>query len=198
MTFVVVYDSSVLHGTVGELLLRLAARPTLVAPTFAGAAFRARWTQQIIDECFEDLSRLRPDLEREALQRRFHLINAGADLVNGHESLVPAIDLPNAERRHVLAAAIRCGAQAIVTWKPEDFPNEVLRRHEDLEALHPDVFVVNQFDHDSSTVWGVCQEQAAASPRGRTVSELLDLLEREGLVRSAASLRQVRAPRSGS
>ena len=194
MTFVVVYDSTVFHGAVGDLLLRLAARPTLDAPTFGGAAFRATWTQLIVDEYFEDLARRRPDLDREALRQRSRWICAGVDLVSGHEALIAGIELPKAERRHVLAAAIRCGAQAIVTCTPEDFPDEVLQIYQGLEALHPDVFVVNQFDHDSSTVWGVCQEQAAASPSGRTVSELINLLEAEGLVRCAASLRQFRPP----
>jgi hypothetical protein len=197
MTFVVVYDSTALHGVVGELLLRLAAHPTLDAPTFGGAAVHATWTQQIADEYFEDLVRRRPDLDREALRQRSRWMCAGVDLVSGYEPLISGIELPKVERRHVLAAALRCGAQAIVTCSPEDFPDEVLRSYESLEALHPDVFVVNQFDHDSSTVWSVCQEQAAASPRGRTVSELIDVLEEEGLVRSADSLRQFRPPRPG-
>jgi hypothetical protein len=196
MTFVVVYDSTVLHGAVGELLLRLAARPTVDAPTFGGAAFHATWTQLIVDEYFEDLVRRRPDLDREALRQRSRWVCAGVDMVSGHEPLIAGIELPKAERRHVLAAAIRCGAQAIVTFTPEDFPDGVLHTYQGLEALHPDVFVVNQLDHDSSTVWSVCQEQAAASPGGRTVSGLISLLEAEGLMRCAARLRQFRPPRS--
>ena len=36
-------------------------------------------------------------------------------LVRGYEDLEPKLDLPDPDDRHVLAAAIRTGAQAIVT-----------------------------------------------------------------------------------
>ena len=37
-------------------------------------------------------------------------------LVDGHQSLVPALELPDPNQRHVLAAAIKCGADLIVTF----------------------------------------------------------------------------------
>jgi len=36
-------------------------------------------------------------------------------LVTGYEDLIAAINLPDPDDRHVLAAAIRAGAEAIVT-----------------------------------------------------------------------------------
>lgn len=198
MTFVVIYDSSVLHGAVGDLLLRLAARPTIVPSTFPGPAFHARWTEQVVEESVEHLRRRHPLLDPEVLRQRLAWVSEGIDLVTGHEPLAPAVDLPRPERWHVLAAAIRCDAQAIITWDPEDFPQSVLERYEHLEALDPDVFVVNQFDHDSAAVWTVCQEQAAASLRRRTLDGLLDSLYAEGLVKAVTMLRQFREAASRS
>jgi hypothetical protein len=197
MTFVVIYDSSVLHGAVGDLLLRLAARPTIVPSTFPGPAFHARWSQQIVDESVEELRRRHPLLDPEVLRQRFVWMSEGIDLVTGHEQLTPAVDLPRPDRWHVLAAAIRCDAQAIITWSPYDFPESTLRRYDHLEALDPDIFVVNQFDHDSAAVWTVCQEQTAALRR-RTLDELFDSLHAEGLVKAVTMLRQFREAASRS
>ena len=36
-------------------------------------------------------------------------------LVTGHEPLIEGLELPDPDDRHVLAAAIRCNAQVIVT-----------------------------------------------------------------------------------
>lgn len=51
--------------------------------------------------------------------------------------------LPDKEDRHVLAAAIAGHADCIVTFNLRDFHGEALARH-DIEALHPDDFIMNQ------------------------------------------------------
>lgn len=49
-------------------------------------------------------------------------------LITGYEPLVPALELPDPDDRHVLAAAIRARAQVIVTNNRKDFPAEDLRK----------------------------------------------------------------------
>lgn len=51
--------------------------------------------------------------------------------------------LPDKDDRHVLATAIAGHADCIVTFNLKDFPAEALARH-DIEALHPDDFIMNQ------------------------------------------------------
>ena len=42
-------------------------------------------------------------------------------LVSGYETLIPSIELPDPDDRHVVAAAIHCGASLIVTFNLKDF-----------------------------------------------------------------------------
>lgn len=55
--------------------------------------------------------------------------------------------LPDADDRHVLAAAICGHADAIVTFNLADFPPAALAPF-GVEALHPDDFLLNQLDLD--------------------------------------------------
>ena len=54
--------------------------------------------------------------------------------VSDYEPLVKALDLPDPDDRHGLAAAIRCSASCIVTDNLADFPPEILAGF-DIEAF---------------------------------------------------------------
>lgn len=120
MSFAVVYDACVLYPNVlRDLLIRVAS----------GHKVRAHWTDQILDEVFENLTENRPDLDPVKLARTRVLMGKALPDANvtGYESLVPALDLPDPDDRHVLAAAIRVGAQMIVTSNLKDFPPAKVR-----------------------------------------------------------------------
>lgn len=122
MAFVVVYDACVLYpDLLRDLLVRL-AREGMV---------QAKWTEEILDEVFDNLRENRPDLDPNRLKRTRTLMNAALRdcLVRNYEALIPVIEgLPDPDDRHVLAAAIRAHAQLIVTFNLKDFPAEVLER----------------------------------------------------------------------
>jgi hypothetical protein len=136
-----------------DLLLRLA---------HAGLV-RARWTDTILDECFGRIRSVRPDLDEAALARTRRLMNeAVADcLVRQHEPLIAGLRLPDPDDRHVLAAAVRCGAQVIVTANLRDFPASCLAPF-GIEAQHPDDFVLGAIDLAPGAVSSVVAQQAAA------------------------------------
>jgi predicted nucleic acid-binding protein len=113
MTFTVVYDANVLYpNTLRDLLIRIAQSGTA----------QAKWTNAILDEMGRAL---RPDIPDEKLERLRELMNRAVRdcLVAGYEPLIEGLKLPDPDDRHVLAAAIKAGAQVIVTRNLKDFPN---------------------------------------------------------------------------
>jgi len=104
--------------------------------------FRARWTERILDEWTRNLLDWKPHLERSVRSQQRAMARHFDDvLVTGYEPLVGAFDLPDAGDRHVLAAAIRCGARYIVTDNLADFPKEVLTGF-GIEAITADAFLL--------------------------------------------------------
>lgn len=110
-------------------------------------------------------------------------------LVTDYEETIDALDLPDPDDRHVLAAAIRSGATTIVTANLKDFPTSILGGL-GAEAVHPDDFVSDLVGAASGTVIRILNEQVGAlrSPP-RQLAELLETLERNGLVRAMAAVR---------
>jgi predicted nucleic acid-binding protein len=184
LAFVVVYDSCVLHpAPLRDLLIRIAQTGVV----------RARWTERILDECIESVLEQRKDLKPEALARTRKLMTEAVPdcIVTGYEALEDALKLPDPDDRHVLAAAIHSGAQVIVTFNLNDFPDKALTPYH-IEAVHPDDFVLQTIDLTPAVVAQVITEQAAALKNPpKTVAELLDTLWKQGLVQSVARLREL-------
>ena len=181
MAFIVVYDANVLVGnTQRDLLIRI-AQTGLV---------QAKWTDRILDEAMAAVLKSRPDIPEEKLARlRALMVDAVPDgIISGHEPLMEGLQLRDPDDIHVLAAAIKSGAQVIVT-ADKDFTPEHLTSW-NIEAKHPDDFVLDQIDINDRVIWG-CVQQIANSRKGRpeTVEDVLAQLERSGLVRSTAALR---------
>jgi hypothetical protein len=184
MAFVVIYDACVLYpAPLRDLLVRLAVTGIV----------RARWTERILDECFRSILANRPDLTDKTLLRTRELMNqAVADcLVTGYDDLVDGLKLPDDDDRHVLAAAVRGGAQSIVTFNLRDFPKDVLAPY-GVEAVHPDDFVFDVIDLASGLVCDVITEQAASLRNPvRTRDDVLETLVDQGLPQSVAKLRDL-------
>lgn len=182
MAFVVLYDASVLYpAALRDLLVRLAGKDL----------FQAKWSDTILDETVSAILRDRPDLSARQLQRtRDLMVEAVRDcLVTGYERLIDSVDLPDPDDRHVLAAAIRAGAQVIVTANSRDFPADRLAPF-GIEAQSSDDFVMYVLDLNAARVVGALHEQAAAlKDPPRAVEEVLDTLEAQGLIRAVAEIR---------
>ncbi len=112
-------------------------------------------------------------------------------LVTGYEELIDGLTLPDKDDRHVLAAAVRSGAQVIVTVNLKDFPDDILEEF-GIEAQPPDEFVLNLIDLAPGAVAAIVTRQAAdlkSPPQSR--DQLLETLMTNGLVRSVARLREL-------
>lgn len=183
MAFTVLYDTCALYpNTQRNLLIRL-ARTGLV---------RARWSVAILEELDRALEERAVTPEKR--RRLFELMNAAVPdcLVEGFEALIGDLKLPDADDRHVLAAAIKVGAQVIVTNNLSDFPNDSLAPWS-VEAKSPDDFVLDLIDFDARVVYA-CVQQIVDERRNppESFDEVLGQLERAGLVESVAELRMGR------
>lgn len=184
--FTVVYDACVLYSApLCDLLIRLAMADI----------FRARWSDQIHEEWITALLRNRPDIKREQLLRRKQLMNSHVRdcLVHGYEYLIPSLnDLPDENDRHVVAAAIHCHASAVVTKNGKDFPDAVLSRH-GIEALHPDDFILYQFDmYPSAVIQAASRQRRALKNPPIAVDDFLDILLKQGLTQTVDKLRDLK------
>lgn len=79
-------------------------------------------------------------------------------MVAGYEGLIPA--MTNDPRdRHVLAAAVKCGAHAIISDNLKHFPIESLAPY-GLECLTADQFIEHQYHLDPDAFIGILTAQA--------------------------------------
>ena len=184
MALTVVFDACILYpAPLRDLLLRLAVEELC----------RARWSDEILDEVFENLQAARPDLEpaKLAWTRKKMCDAVPGCLVTGHLHLVDSLELPDPGDRHVLAAAVYSAAEVIVTDNLKDFPRATLRPH-GIEALSADEFVLRVIETAPVQVAAIVKQQAADLTNPPcTVEEVLEKLARNGLKRSAARLRDL-------
>jgi len=111
-------------------------------------------------------------------------------LVTGYEALIDTIELPDPDDRHVVAAAIVGRAYVIVTMNLKHFPSDRLEPY-DLEAQHPDDFVVHQITLDQARALSAFQKMRTRYKNPpRNPDEFLDSLERKYLTNTATHLRQ--------
>ena len=134
----VILDACVLvNAALRDTLLRIAEPPRLYLP---------RWSEEIMAETKRTLE----------TRLRKHFEDAW---VEGYESLIP-IMANHPKDRHVLAAAVRCGAQTIVTLNLKDFPEAALSPW-DVVAQSPDEFLVHQYHLAPEVVALKLHEQSA-------------------------------------
>ncbi|WP_311519483.1 PIN domain-containing protein [uncultured Actinomyces sp.] len=136
--FRVVLDANVLFPIVQvDLLMHLAHQRTYVP----------LWSSQILDEVVKALVETGRTTEERALRRTSRMNESFPDAqVHNWEELVKGIrGIPDANDKHVVAAAIEGNASAIVTNNLKDFPDEALSLH-GLHAKSCDEFLLDLYD----------------------------------------------------
>lgn len=169
--YTAVLDACVLVPiTLADALLRVAEK----------GLYRPLWSDRILTEAQDTIEEIHPGID---VAKRFTSMREAFDdaLVTGWEELQPGIHLPDEDDRHVVATAVRGGADAIVTANLADFPAAALGPL-GLEAVHPDEFLLDQADLSPPTVIQVIREQAAHTSRPPlTAQDLATLLGRAGV-----------------
>lgn len=106
-----------------------------------------------------------------------------------NEPIVDTIELPDKKDRHVLAAAIRVKASAIVTYNLKDFPKNILNLY-DVEAQHPDDFLRELIDQVPAKFYSAIRAvKARLKNPSISTGDYLDNLERQALPQTVALLR---------
>jgi len=137
-------------------LFPLTLRDTVLRAA-AADFYQLRWSREILDEmernlvstgtmAMEKASRLRSTMERVFPEA----------MVTGYEPLVAALR-NDAKDRHVVAAALKAGAQVVTTANLKDFAP----LPDGIEAQSPDEFLCNLFDLDPDAFVELLREQAA-------------------------------------
>lgn len=164
--YIAVLDTCVLAPMpLCDTLLRLAEDPAFYIP---------KWSSDILRELRSTLQRMgytpaQADRRIAAMESAFEDAN-----VTGYECLAGAMT-NDPKDRHILAAAVRCGAHAIVTHNVKHFRPETAKPY-GLDILTPDDFLLHQFHFNDELL----REKLAAQSAAREIStgSLLDRLQR--------------------
>lgn len=180
MSFSVVLDTCVLYPAhLRDTLLRLAER----------GLYRALWSDDIVEELRKNL--VEDGIAPDSVGRLIDVMAAAFPdaAVIGHRSLIDGLTC-DPKDRHVLAAAVRAGASAIVTFNVRDFPVGSVDPYE-VEVIDPDTFLLDLLDLAPRTVTDELIRQAEANRRApKTLPSLLDALAKAGTPSFADEVRR--------
>lgn len=162
-----------------DTLLRLAERDLYVP----------LWSDDILGELSRNLADAdigEGSIDHLLSEMRFAFPEA---VVTGHLPLINSLEC-HPKDRHVLAAAVRSDAGALVTFNISDFPPTSVDPFA-IDVLHPSEFLLDLLDLSPGLVINELMLQATSNrQRPRTLPELLDALGRCGVEDFAEEVRQ--------
>jgi hypothetical protein len=176
-------DASVLYpALLRDILMRLASHQV----------FKARWSAKVQSEWVTALARNRPDIPAPRIARTRELMDTHFPnaRVEGYEHLIDILVLPDADDRHVLAAALHCRAEFIVTTNLRDFPASDLASFS-VRAIHPDAFIFMLLDDNQTAVLHAIRKlRSSLKNPTKTQADLLAAMQAHGLLASAEALNE--------
>lgn len=175
---IAVLDACILYPPSLRDLLMWLASTRVYAP---------RLTEEIHAEWIRNVLADNPEVTPAQLDRTRRLMNQVTPecLVSGYETHIPVLSLPDANDRHVLAAAVEASATVIVTFNLSDFPAAILKAY-GVEPLHPDVFLSALFDDAPALFLQAVQtHRASLHNPPKTAADYIQTLRATGLKRLA-------------
>lgn len=138
--------------------------------------FEVLWSDAILDEVERNLPKV--GIRSEQAARRIDAMRRGfgaAALVDDFERLIPDMTC-DVKDRHVLAAAVRGGADTLVTFNRKDFPPESTDGY-GITVVHPDLFLVRLLaEHPNDVIAALQSGTAALHKPSQTMRKFLALL----------------------
>jgi len=143
------------------------------------AIYAPRWSRDILNEVERNLQLPKFGLSPEKARYRIACMESAFPeaMVTGYEPFIEKMENHESDR-HVLAAAVRTKADAILTSNSKDVPLSCLEPF-GIERLTPENFLLHQWSLDSNLVSKKLRDQA--EDVDRTLDSLLDLLGRWSL-----------------
>ncbi|MBU6220682.1 MAG: PIN domain-containing protein [Bacteroidetes bacterium] len=175
--FTIVLDACVLYpAPIRDVLLSLAAE----------GLFVVKWSDIIQNEWLRNLLANRPDLKKEQLFQTIKAMNLAFPDANveNFEVFISGVNIRDKDDRHVVACAIRCNADLIVTFNIKDFSTKELAKF-GIEIQNPDELISNLIDINPKLVYKAISKMVKRlkNPK-KTMDEVLTILEKCGLKKS--------------
>lgn len=177
-------DANVLYSVaISDALMEVAAT----------GIYAAKWSKAIDDEWVRNLAKNKNRAEADFYTRRDSMHDACPDWEvpeEGWKLIEQCLTLPDVNDRHVLAAAVAGHADSIVTINIKHFPASVLEPL-GITALHPDEFLLQQLELEPLVVLPAFKVMRARLKNPAfTPEKFVDAMERNGLIQTAAFLKQ--------
>ncbi|MDP9068417.1 MAG: PIN domain-containing protein [Actinomycetota bacterium] len=151
MPFIATFDANVLYPI---------SLCDLFITTLESGLYRAHWSTEILAEVGRTYQRNFPEKDLSLIQRRIDLMNVAepAALIDPPRELIDAMT-NDPKDRHVLATAVAVGADVLVTFNLDDFPEDSCSPY-GVEPQHPDEFVEHLVDLDPTAIWRSLEKMA--------------------------------------
>lgn len=141
-----------------NVLIQAPLRDTILRAAESGLV-HVRWSHQILDEVQRNLVEARLTDERRAARLIQTLLVAFPDaLVTGFEDRIPSMT-NHLKDRHVLAAAVHAGVDALVTLNLADFPASSVSVHA-VQVASPDSLLSDLLANSPDAMQRIIVEQA--------------------------------------
>lgn len=179
MSFPAFFDTNVLSGALlNDFILELADR----------GLFRPLWSKDVLAELSKNLVKngeVPTFVDKRITTMERYFTDA---MVTGYDDLVAT--MTNDEKdRHVLAAAVRGGAEVLVTFNTKDFPAQSVEPFH-LEVVHPDDFLLDQLDlYRAPTLRAMVELTEGYDSPAMIIDDFLLALTRAGVPKFVAEAR---------
>lgn len=152
--------------------------------------YSPKWSSKLQEEFSAIFDKKKLGISAEKIESQVRMMNKACPdaLVMKYESLIESIKLPDENDRHIVAAAIKCNANVIVTYNLKDFPNEYLKSI-GLFAVDPDSFIADMIDLSPEKCCDAFREMVLSKKKPPyDEPQYLEVLKRNGLIQTAEEL----------